>query len=409
MNDSGFPTETELRTWTDALLGELASREWKVPGTIRFGVGAFGHIGRVARSLGSEGPVLVVTGRRLARDAHFRSFLDGQFAGPRPRTLHYAEGGGEPDTRCVNATAELARRINPALVIGVGGGSAIDLSKAVAAMAVNEGPVEDYLEGVGPERKLEAAPIPVVAVPTTAGTGSEMTRNAVISGVDRPYKKSLRDDRMIPAAALVDPGMTGTAPASVTAASGMDAITQLIESCISRKRKGAVTALACRALRWTREALPRCVETPGDLAARTVMSAAAMVSGACLAHAGLAMAHGIAAGLGALHGVPHGVACAILLPHTLRWNRDAVAEDLARAMAALMGEAAPSSGTTDRGIFEIERINARLGLPPDLAFLKLDAAGRESLAGASMGSSMSGNPRPMTPSDIEAFLRPICG
>ncbi len=397
-------TAARVYAAAEELFERVRSSRLRFPPTLAFGCGVFGGIGRCARALRTDGPALVVTGSWLTRDHAFRDFLEEQFAGPRPRTLHYAVVDEEPTTALVNRHADLARRVRPDLVVGIGGGSAMDMGKAIAALAVNEGPVEDYLEGLGRERRLEQTPLACIAVPTTAGTGAEMTRNAVVACPERQVKKSLRDDRMIPSAALIDPELTMNAPVAVTAASGMDAVTQLIESCISAKRRPDVSALAHEALRWPREMLPRCVRTPSDHAARAAMSMSASISGICLANAGLAMAHGVAAALGARHGMPHGVACGLLLPHTLRWNRDACREELAAALAAFLGEAEPDGGTVDRGIEVLERLNREMGLPPDLKGLALSTEQRRALARASLGSSMSGNPLPMDEERIDAFL-----
>jgi alcohol dehydrogenase class IV len=187
----------------------------------------------------------------------------------------------------------------------------------------------------------------------------------------------------------------------------MDALTQLIEACISTRRRVEVSALAHRALRYPLDALPRCVETPGDRAARAAMSMAASISGICLANTGLAMTHGIAAALGAWHGVPHGTACGIVLPHALRFLRDACTKDLAYALTAFLGESAADGDTIDRGILAIEDLGRRLGVPPDLKHLNLTGEQTDTLAKASIGNSMRGNPIPMTPDAVLAFIRKL--
>lgn len=394
-------------TEADRRMATLEAGGLRRPATIRFGINAFHDLGALARALGGAGPVLVIAGARWTRDHEFRAFLEQQFTGPTPRTLHYAACPGEPEAPCVDGVAGLARRIRPGLVVALGGGSSLDLGKAIAALATNPGSIEDYLEGPAGARPLAEPPLPVLAAPTTAGTGSEMTRNAVIGSVRQGAKRSLRDERLIPRIALIDPALTCTAPRAVTAASGMDALTQLIECCISRRRAPEVSALAHGTLRGVPAALRRCWTCPTDLDARALMSAAASISGACLANSGLAMAHGIAAALGARHGVPHGLACGVLLPHTLRWNRDAVESELAAALAAMLEEPAPTPGVIDRGIAEIERLLADLELPPDLRYLNLTAADLDALAEASMGRSLSGNPVDLTAEDVRRFLAAV--
>jgi alcohol dehydrogenase class IV len=381
-------------------------RGLRTPSSVVFESGAFGHLGRYVTPISPAGPILVVAGRH-AQDPALRAFIEDQFCGHQVRSVHYAQVTGEPTCESIRAHASLARRLRPQLVLGVGGGSSMDSAKAVAALLTNDGPVEDYLEGLGRERRLECSPALCVAVPTTAGTGAEMTRNAVISCPRRRFKRSLRDDRMIPSLALIDPDLTLALPAGPTAAGGMDAITQLIECCISNRRRPETTELAATALSYPHEALPRCVAEPADRAARAAMSLAASVSGICLANAGLAMAHGIAAALGAWFDVPHGLACGILLPHTLRHNREACAEAMASALATFLGEGPARGDTIDRGIAAIDRLNERLGIPPDLRHLHLTPEQLDTLAAASLGSSMKGNPVPMTGDSTRRFLATI--
>ncbi len=209
---------------------------------------------------------------------------------------------------------------NGDFMLAIGGGAAIDLAKAAGAMAANDQSptVKDYLENVGRDLKIVNPPLPVLAMPTTAGTGAEATKNAVISSYDPPFKKSLRDDRLMPRIALVDPELTVSVPANVTAASGMDAITQLFESYISRKARPIPQALAVQGLKIAIPAIVEAVEKPDSRTAREAMAHAALLSGMALANSGLGMAHGVAPALGIHCRVPHGVACALMLPVALR-------------------------------------------------------------------------------------------
>lgn len=393
-----------------AILDRLPRAGFSVPAVRRFGGGCLAEAGTVAASLVHTGPVLLVTGARSAGRLGLGPRMAGLLRGKGLEPAPPLRVAGEPDLRTIGEAVARARHVRPALVLAVGGGSVLDTGKAVAALAVNPGAVEDYLEGVGRRPGLASDPLPCIAVPTTAGTGSEMTRNAVVTCTHLGFKKSLRDPRLVPAAVLLDPALTLTLASPATAASGMDAVTQLIESCISSKSDGAVRALACRALRWTRTALPRCHRRPDDLEARSRMLMAASLSGVCLAHGGLAMAHGLAAALGALHGLPHGLACGILLPHTLRYNRDACEEPLAEAMAAFLNRRAPGPDTIDRGLAALDDLNLRLGLPPDLGHLLLTPAAVEKVARRATGNSMEGNPVPLNgkPEEIASFLLGLC-
>ncbi|MCX7819446.1 MAG: iron-containing alcohol dehydrogenase [Kiritimatiellae bacterium] len=376
----------------------------RLPAVVEFEPGALGRLRAVVRMVASgPGPVLVVANRSVS-DAARRAAIQHAVGEP----LEWREVRGEPACDTIHALAEVARNLQPRLVIGLGGGSAIDAAKAVAALVRNEGAVEEYLEGAQPRRVLDAAPVPVIAIPTTAGTGAEMTRNAVIGWPARRVKRSLRDDRLMPAAAVVDPQWTLELPVSPTLSSGLDALTQLMECCISRRAMPTTTGLALRALRWIRWALPAALERPHNLAARTAMAAAASVSGICLANAGLAMAHGIAAALGAVRPVPHGWVCGVLLPHTLRFNCAVAKSALAEVMGAWLGKPASVPRIVEEGLADLEEWYRRLGVAPDFRELRLTSAEIEEIAVGSLGRSMDGNPVPMTADSVRAFLHPLC-
>ena len=391
------------------LLDAVAGHTLKTPAKVRIAPGSLGQLAEETAALAPADRALVVTGSksggrtgtldraaRLLRQAGFETHYTGALA-------------GEPSVEQVNRMAADARQLQPAIVIGLGGGSVLDAAKAIAALATNEGLAEDYLEGVGRGWTLRETPLPFVAIPTTAGTGAEMTKNAVLGSPFGKFKKSMRDDRMLARLVILDAELTYTVPASVTAAGGMDTLTQLIEPCITVKRTPATTSLAHLALGRVREALPRCCTTPRDLDARTAMLLASSISGVCLANAGLALAHGIASGLGGRHPLAHGLICGILLPHTLRHNRSACEDVLAEALRCFLNEPDVKPDTIDRGVQKIETLNRRLGIPPDLRFLRLSTQERFAVAEASMGSSMSGNPLGMEAASVDRFLAGICG
>jgi len=317
----------------------------------------------------------------------------------------------EPEVDDVDRTSAELRKAGAGqgdFVLAVGGGAAIDLAKAVAVMATNtESPtIKDYLEGVGKGLTLVAEPLPVLAMPTTAGTGCEATKNAVISCYNPAFKKSIRDERIVPRIALVDPELTVSAPPSVTAASGMDAITQLFESYISRKAQPIPRALAVEGLRCALPAIGEAVRDGRSQSAREAMSHAAMLSGMCLANAGLGMAHGVAPALGVHCRVPHGAACALMLPVALRVNREARLHDLAR-LAHALGIKGPSSApedAVDALIAHVESICDDVGVPRRLSDLGVTADKIPALVASSRGSSMSGNPRELSDEDLTGIL-----
>jgi alcohol dehydrogenase class IV len=320
----------------------------------------------------------------------------------------------EPEVGDVDHLAASVRRQKAApgdFMLAVGGGAAVDLAKAVAAMATNhESPtVQDYLEGVGRGLQLLSDPLPVLAMPTTAGTGAEATRNAVISSYDPPFKKSLRDVRLMPQIALVDPELTVSVPPEVTAASGMDAITQLIESFISRKAQPIPQALCVQGLKLAVPALAEAVEDGSSRPAREKMAHAALLSGMALANSGLGMAHGVAPALGTHCRVPHGVACAVLLPVALRVNREVRQQELSRLAHLLFGcgHSTPPEEAVDVLIREIEALCDRVGVPRRLSELGVRPEQIPALVRDSRGSSMSGNPRELTDQELTTFLEEI--
>ncbi|HBI47644.1 MAG TPA: alcohol dehydrogenase [Smithella sp.] len=220
---------------------------------------------------------------------------------------------GEPTTEAIDAMASEFRKTPVNVVAAIGGGSVIDCGKAVAAMLASDGSVKDYLEGVG-TRKPSGTKVPFIAVPTTAGTGSEATKNAVICDRKDGYKKSLRHDAYMPDATLVDPELTLTLPRHITISCGLDAVSQLIEAYTSTKADTSLDSLVLKALYGASESLPPlALGQSNDILLRGKMSYAALVSGIALSRSGLGAVHGIAGAMGGIIPVPHGVACGKLL------------------------------------------------------------------------------------------------
>lgn len=229
---------------------------------------------------------------------------------------------GEPSPSLVDEIASRFRSTNVDVVIGIGGGSVLDAAKAVAGLLHIENSVLDFLEGVGPEMPYTGPEVPFIAVPTTAGTGSEATKNAVLSkqGADG-YKKSFRHDRLVANYAVVDPELLATCPKELIAANSMDAFTQLLESYVSIRANPFTDALAMSGIRAVRDGLVPWYRNEGDVAQhRANMAYGALLSGITLAQAGLGSVHGLAAPLGAFFPIPHGVACGTLVAQCTRTN-----------------------------------------------------------------------------------------
>ena len=237
---------------------------------------------------------------------------------------HLFRQRGEPQVVDVEGGVAAAREAGCDVVVGLGGGSAVDCAKAVAGVLANGGSPLDYMEVIGRGQPLKLPATPWVAVPTTAGTGAEVTRNAVVGDPLRKFKASLRSELLLPRAVVVDPELGVNVPPAVTAASGMDALCQLVESYTSTGAQPMTDALALKGTELAARSLRRAYEAGEDLAAREDMALAALLSGVTLTNAGLGAVHGFAAPLGANFPVPHGVVCAALLPHVMRANVEAL-------------------------------------------------------------------------------------
>ncbi|HFE53973.1 MAG TPA: iron-containing alcohol dehydrogenase [Bacteroidetes bacterium] len=315
---------------------------------------------------------------------------------------------GEPTIDGVGAVVAQARKFAPDVIVSVGGGSVLDLGKAVAGLVPNPGTVLDYLEGIGAGKKLEQEPLPHVALPTTAGTGSEVTKNAVLGARMYGVKRSLRDPRLIPTVALVDPELTLTLPPKQTAHSGLDAFTQLVEAYISRRANPLTDGLCLEGVRRVGKSLRIAFRDGSNLAAREDMSLAALLSGMALANAGLGAAHGVAAALGGRYNVPHGLACAVLLPHVLELNRSVAEGRMAELAGTMLGRVYVNrSEGAKRLIAEVKGLLEDLEIPPKLPGVRVERDELPGLVKASWGNSMRGNPVEPSDEQIAALIEAV--
>lgn len=281
-----------------------------------------GQAARAADRISALGTrVLLVHGRDPARSEGLLRDLTGK--GCAVMTCPVAT---EPDTAVIEAGVDAARAGKVGIVVAVGGGAVIDAGKAIAALVPATRPMLNHLEVVGLGLPLDHPPLPFVAIPTTAGTGAEVTRNAVIGVPEHRRKVSLRDARMLPELAIVDPALTDGCPAAITLASGLDAVTQVIEPYICTRANPLTDALCRDAIPRGLAALHRLMEEE-DAEARDDMAWVSLCGGLALANAGLGAVHGLAGPLGGLTGAAHGAICGTLLPHVLIANRAAVSGD----------------------------------------------------------------------------------
>ena len=338
---------------------------------ILFGRGSCERIGELAGELGrtamvianggepGDGGVVDRIGRRLSSSGVRMVFL-------RQR--------GEPQVTDVDRGVRRARRESCDLLIGLGGGSAIDAAKAVAGVLANGGSALDYMEVIGEGRKITRRALPWIAVPATAGTGAEVTRNAVIACREKQFKASIRGWQLLASVALVDPELGAGVCPEVTARSGMDAMSQLIESATSNKAQPITDALAIKGISLAARALPRVFHDGNDSEARENMAMAALLSGITLTNAGLGAVHGFAAPLGASFPVPHGAVCAVLLPYVMAANVAALQAEspdhsalkrYAEIGRALVVEAGMGDrAAIEAGVGRVRELVRELSIPP---------------------------------------------
>lgn len=376
---------------------------------IRFGAGVLADVPALAAGYGHK--ALIVTGKAsfLASDAFgaLEKGLTAQGVG-----FDVVSIPGEPSPEMVDAAVAAHKNGGVGVVLGIGGGSALDAAKAIAGLLHPGNSVMDHLEGVGPEAPYEGPAVPFIAVPTTAGTGSEATKNAVLSrhGTEG-FKKSFRDDKLVAEWALVDPELIRTCPQSVVAANGMDAFTQLLESYVSTKANPMTEALAWAGMEAFARGFWAAYAGGGSEAAvagRAHVAFASLQSGICLAQTGLGSVHGLASPLGAFFPIPHGVVCGTLLAAATEVNVRALAQRDAGgvALAKYRRIAGLLSGREDVAalVDMLSEWTHRLGLERLSAYGMSDADVPRVVAN-SRGSSMKTNPVVLTDDEIATVVR----
>jgi alcohol dehydrogenase class IV len=356
---------------------------------------------------------LVVTGRSTERAWPLLEALISESDGLSVTTFSVA---GEPTTDLVRRGTEFARELECDVVIGFGGGSALDAGKAIAALLTNGGQPLDYLEVIGRGQPITQPPAPYIAIPTTAGTGAEVTRNAVLLSPEHRVKVSLRSPLMLPRLAVVDPELTYGLPPEVTASTGLDALTQVIEPYVSNKANPLTDAVCREGMRRAARSLRRVYESAlekemdDDPAAREDMALTSLLGGLALANAKLGAVHGFAGPLGGMFGGPHGAICARLLPPVVAVNVRALqdrlpnSESLRRYNEVAQILTGSPSATANDGVAWVQKLCDALQVPPLANWGVTRADFPVLIEKTAVSSSMKGNPIKLTSDELEGIL-----
>ena len=376
--------------------------EFAAPTRIIFGEGRLADVPKIVLGMGSR--ALVVEGRSGRAELLIRELEEVGLATTSIRVA------SEPTIALVEHGLAQARSEQCDVVVALGGGSIIDAGKAISALLTNDAPVRDYLEVIGKARPLTNRAAPFIAIPTTAGTGAEVTRNAVLMAEDEQVKVSLRSPLMIPTVALIDPELTYSLPPSVTASTGLDALTQCIEPFVSPHANPLSDAVAREGIHRASGALRRAFRDGNDRDARRDMAVASLCGGLALANAKLGAVHGFASPLCGMFPVPHGMACARLLPVITEINVRALRARTPNAMAVarydevarmVTGEA---SARAEDAVVWLRELVAELSVPGLATYGVRTADIPRVVTAARQASSMQGNPIVLTDAELHEAL-----
>jgi len=384
------------------------SAESVIPRSVHVGAGAIAELPRLAGGFGRRG--LLVSGRSSERARRATELLARHSIETTPVSVAH-----EPSVDDVARLLDVARAAAVEFVVAIGGGSVLDAGKAVAGLLANPGELHDYLEVVGQAKPLERPALPFIAIPTTAGTGSEATRNAVLDVPGQHVKVSIRSPHLVPAAVILDPELTLSLPGAQTLASGLDALTQLLEAFVCRRANALSDAVCREGLRRAIAALPRAVADGTDLAARADMQTAAFFSGIALANAGLGAVHGFTGPLGGLLRAPHGALCAALLGPVVEANIAALCARApgAEALRRYAEVAAMATGRRDADAGDcvawLREFLTRLSVPSLRDFGFGPQLIPTAVAMARAATSMKANPIDLTDAELEQVLLKAMG
>lgn len=377
--------------------------EFATSDRVIFGNGTLKKLSEIALDFGRN--ALIVTGGGSVPLGELCAILEASAVG-----WEIFRVGHEPDVPTIQAGIAHAKSAKSDFVIGYGGGSSLDSAKAIAAMMTNPGNLMDYLEVIGEGRKIPEMPAPMVAIPTTAGTGAEVTRNAVIASPEHRVKVSMRDAKMIPSASIVDPELTYTMPPSVTASTGMDAFTQVIEAYVSNRSNPLTDAIAREGIQRGAKSLLAAYKDGGNRVAREGMALTSLFGGLALANGGLGAVHGFAGPIGGMFDAPHGTICASLLPYVMKYNVKVI-EEMPEMMETRkrFGDIAhwitgDPDAPIEEGLVWIEDLADSLNIPGlhEIGIDKKDFA--QIIEKSKAASSMKKNPVKLDEDVLEAIL-----
>ena len=375
---------------------------FECPGKIIFGAGKINELTGIIKPISDN--IIIITGKSNRYNPVFQELKETGIN----YVIYKVES--EPLIEDVDRAVELARKNFSTLVLGFGGGSVIDVAKAVSIMLLNPGEVLDYLEVVGKGGTLTEPSIPCIAVPTTSGTGAEVTKNSVLKSVVHKRKVSMRSPTMIPEFVIIDPELMLTLPKDITTFTGMDALTQVIEPFISQMGNPFTDMLCRDAIKKATAALLILNKEPGNIEARTDMAYVSLIGGLALANAKLGAVHGFAGPIGGMFEIPHGLVCAILLPNTLKINLEAIKKRGSKEQLEKYDELAKlllndESKKAEDVISYLTELNVTLNIPGLGSYgIKKDDI-TEIVYQSKNSSSMQGNTIPLTEDEMSLILK----
>ncbi|MBZ0284227.1 MAG: iron-containing alcohol dehydrogenase [Anaerolineae bacterium] len=370
---------------------------------IIFGAGVLNEVGKLAAQMGQH--ALIVVGGKAERASELLTLLHEQDVHTTLLSVI-----SEPSVEMAREGAQQARDADCDMVIGFGGGSALDTGKAIAALLTNPGDPLDYLEVIGRGQPVKYPSVPFIAIPTTAGTGSEVTSNAVLASTKHRVKVSLRSPLMLARVAIVDPSLTHGLPPDVTAQTGLDALTQVIEPFVSNKANPMTDAFCREGIGRAARSLRRAYEQGDDAAAREDMALTSLFGGLALANAKLGAVHGFAGPFGGMFDAPHGAICARLLPFVMDTNikalreRDANGEAMQRYSEVGRLLTGRETATAEDGAQWVHELCAALNIPPLSTYGLTEADYPSLIEKSAVASSMQGNPIKLTTDEMRQIL-----